>query len=57
MHYVILEVHFIGTYRWRLWLVVTVTIPLGSSNLAAANIVKTLSIRFQNNDLKLEYIQ
>ena len=20
MHYVILEVHFIGTYRWRLWL-------------------------------------
>ena len=38
-------------------LVVAVTIPLGSSNLAAANIVKILSIRFQNNDLKLEYIR
>ena len=38
-------------------LVVTVIIPLASSNLAAANIVKTLSIRFQNNDVTLEYIQ
>jgi len=37
-------------------LVVTVIIPLASSNFAAAKIVKTLSIRFENN-LTLEYIQ